>query len=231
MSDDWLEFVRDPNPWTPPDPAPAPVVTPRTVVRLWQKGDGPGLYSAIEANRPALLPFMVWALTDHRHVEDSIHYVESVRRRATSNDCTDFGMGIFDRETGEVLGGTGFIRIRAGAREAEVGYWVRGDRQGHGYCTEAIGALISSGLAPGGSGWGFRRIVVYNSTLNVASKRVCEKLGLRLEARLRKDRFLGPSGAHGPAGYQDTLGFAVLEDEWDFVTHRAKPDIAWPREE
>jgi RimJ/RimL family protein N-acetyltransferase len=226
MSDSWLRFVTDPNPWKAPRPLPAEAVTPRAVVRLYRKGDGPALYAAIDRSREALQPEMVWTFTNHHDVDDSIHFVEHCRRAAEAEDCLDFPMGIFDRETGEVIGGTGLHRIRPGRREGEIGYWISGHLHGRGLCTEAIGALMTCAFTPASEGgWGFRRIVITNSEHNVASRRVCEKLGLRLEMRMRKERWFGPPGVE--AGYVDTRGYAVLAEEWDAAAHRAKPGIGW----
>jgi RimJ/RimL family protein N-acetyltransferase len=222
MSDAWLKKLSDPSPWVAPAPRPPPIELDGFVVRLYAPGDGPKLFEAINADRAALLPWMAWSTTDHRSIDDSIHYVERVRRAAEKPDCLDFAMGIFDRASGTQLGGTGLHHIRPELRSAEIGYWVRGDRQRSGICTRAIGALISSALrCAADGGWGLRRIVIYNSIDNVGSRRVCERLGLRLEMRMRRERYLDP------LGYRDMLGFAVLDDEWDFDAQRTKPNIGW----
>lgn len=222
MTDSWKNKLHDPSPWVAPRPRPKPVETGNIVVRVYDKGDGPALFEAISAQREALLPWMAWAELDHQSVDDSIHFVERTRRAAEASDCLNFNMGIFDGREGTLLGGTGLHRIHPGYREAEIGYWVRGDRQRSGICTRAIGALISSALTSREEGgWGFRRIVIYNAVKNVASRRVCEHLGLRLELCAKKDRYLAP------LGYLDTLGFAVLADEWDFETDHAKSGIGF----
>lgn len=229
MSDSWIQLLSDPNPWVAPQPLPAPITTERLIVRLYQRGDGPALFESVVNERDALLPWIPWALTDHHDESDSIYFVERCRRAVENPGCLDFPMGIFDRQTGVLVGGTGLHRIRPQTREGEVGYWVRKSRQGQGLCTEATGALISQALtAADQGGWGFRRIVVYNAAGNLASRRVCEKLGLRLEARMKGRDFLGTRGPHGGVlGYQDVLGFAVLADEWDYAQRRAKAHIGW----
>lgn len=221
VSDAWLEKVRDPVPWSAPRPLPAAMEQDGLCVRLYEKGDGPALFSAVSEQRDALLPWMVWATTDHLSVDDSIHYVERFRRAALDPGCLDFPMGIWDTQSDQLIGATGLHRIHPELRDAEIGYWVRGDRQRLGVCTRAVGMLISSALRPAEQGgWGIRRIVIYNEVANVASRRVCEKLGLRLEMRMKQERYLSD-------GYRDTLGFAVLADEWDFRAQRALPGIAW----
>jgi RimJ/RimL family protein N-acetyltransferase len=228
MSDAWLQLVRDPEPWAAPRPLPCPVETERLLVRPYQRGDGPQLFASIAAERASILPWMVWAHTDHQSESDSVYYVERVRRALEDPACTDFPMAILDRHTGAMLGGTGLVRIRRELRDAEIGYWVLGSLRGQGLATEAVGGLISSALRPARSGgWGLRRVAVYTSTSNEASRRVCEKLGLRLEMRMKQERYLGAVGAHTAAGYHDVLGYAVLHDEWDFEAQRARPGIAW----
>lgn len=217
-----MSQIRDPAPWVQPDPLPDPARADELVIRRYERGDGPLLFAAIASNREALLPWMAWATTDHQSVEDSVHYVEGARRGMERPGCLEFPMAIVDRRDGTIVGGTGFHRIRPELREAEIGYWVRGDRQRSGICTRAIGALLSSALRPQQhGGWGFRRIVIFNAVQNVPSRRVCERLGLRLESRSRRDRYLAP------LGYHDTLGFAVLDDDWSFEQNRAKPGISW----
>ena len=225
--DSWLAYLRDPAPWRAPDPRPEGAETERALVRLYRFGDGPALFEAINASRDAILPWMTWASTDHQRVEHSIHYVERVRRAAARGDACDFPMGIFERRSGRLLGATGLHDIRPMLRQAEVGYWIRRDATGRGLCTEAIGALMGAALTPSSAGgWGLRRLIVYVATENVASRRVCEKLGLRLEGHMRAERYLGYPPDAAP-GYHDTYLFAVLADEWDHDAGRAKPGIGW----
>jgi RimJ/RimL family protein N-acetyltransferase len=229
MSDAWLQLMRDPEPWTAPRPLPAPVETERLTVRPYRRGDGPLLFEAIAADRGSLLPWMPWAHTDHQSEVDSVYYVERVRRAAEDSTCGDFPMAILDRDSGRMVGGTGLVRIRRELREAEIGYWVRGSQQGRGVATEAVGGLLSAALRPArGGGWGLRRVIVHTSAANHGSRRLCEKLGLRLEMRMKHERYLAAVGGHTATGYYDVLGYAVLHDEWDFDAHRARPGIAWP---
>lgn len=226
--DAWLKLLSDPNRWSPPTPRPTRVETERLAVRMYEPGDASSLFEAVDGDRANLLPWMVWAQTDHRCESDSAYFIEMTRRGWEKPDSTDFVMGIFDKQTGRLLGGTGLHRIRPGVREAEVGYWVHSSARGTGICTESTAALISAALrSQDKGGWGFRRIVVFNAVANMASRRVCEKLGLRLEQRTKQDRFAGSIGDNEALGYHDSLGYAVLADEWDFDRNRAKEGIGW----
>lgn len=222
MSDAWRAELADPNRWTPPKPLPV-VEVDYLVIRPYQKGDGPKLFAAVDDQREKISEWMSWCRTDHLSEDDSIHYVERHRRAMESADCLDFPLGIFDRRDGSLVGGTGFHRLHPEFRDAEIGYFIRGSHQGLGLCTRAVGALMSAGFrAAADGGWGFRRITILNASNNMRSRRVCEKLGLRLEMHMKAERY------QAPHGYLDMYGFAALADEWDFEQHRAKPDIAWP---
>ncbi|MEM9492528.1 MAG: GNAT family protein, partial [Myxococcota bacterium] len=193
MSDSWFNLLSDPRPWSPPIPLPGPLETARTVVRLYRRGDGPAVHATVASTRATLMPWMAWARTDHMEESDGVYFVERVRRSAELLDCRDFPLGIFDRASGELIGGTGIHRIRSDLHEGEIGYWMHHSRRGQGLCTEAVGALCSAALCRSeAGGWGLRRLVVFNAAANVASRRVCEKLGLRLEMRMREDRYQGP---------------------------------------
>jgi RimJ/RimL family protein N-acetyltransferase len=226
--DAWLKLLSDPDRWSAPTPRPTRIETERLVVRMYEPGDARALFEAVDGDRANLLPWMVWAQTDHMSESDSAYFIEMTRRKWEKPDGDDFVMGIFDRQSGRLLGGTGLHRIRAGVREGEVGYWVHSSVRGTGICTEAAGGLISAALrSQEEGGWGLRRIVVFNAVRNLASRRVCEKLGLRLEQRTKQDRYAGSLGESKALGYHDSLGYAVLADEWDFDRDRAKEGIGW----
>jgi len=224
----WLKLLSDPNRWTPPTPRPTRIETERLVVRVFEPDDAPAMFEAVNESRGSLLPWMVWAQTDHQSPPDSVYYIESTRRQWEKPDSTTFAMGIFEKSTGHFLGSTDLHGIRPELREAEVGYWIRASQRGTGICTEAAGAVISAALRPeDAGGWGLRRIVVFTAAENMPSRRVCEKLGLRLEQRRKQDRYQGAFGDHQSLGYHDSVGYAVLAGEWDFDRDRAKEGIGW----
>lgn len=228
MSEAWRRRVTDPNPWVPPSPLPGPLETPRALIRAYEKGDGPRMHEAIAGHREALLPWMLAASTDHQVVEDSNYFVERCIRTMEKPECNDYLFGVFEPRSGALLGGVGIHRIERGFRCGEIGYWIRGDWHGRGLATEVAGHLTSSALTPASNGgWGFRRAVLFCDAANVASARVADKLGYRLEQRCRAERYTDYHG-DGRDPYVDTLGFAVLATEWDFTAHRAKRGIGWP---
>lgn len=207
----------EPNPWVKPDPLPVPITTARTIIRPFEMADAPSLLAALEVDRSKIVPWMAWANDENLDIPGCHFTIERFRRQHAGPACNSYVLGVFDRGTGEVIGGTGLHDIRAYWRQAEIGYWLRPDRWGRGLMPEAVSGLISSAFRPvDAGGWGLRRIVIYCAEQNRNSARVCEKLGLRVELRAKMERYVEG------LGYHDCLGFAVLADEWDGVNHRPR---------
>ena len=203
-----------PRPWTPPQPLPVPLETNRLVLRWLAPEDAPALHAAVDGHREALLPWLPWAADDHATVEASRSRIDWLAgmREGPEVQVPDYTLGIFEKGSGELLGGTGLHRILPAHRDAEVGYWLRGDRWGEGFCTEATSGLISSAFRD----WGFRRIRIVCSAANGPSRRIPERLGIRQEGCERANRWVD---GHG---WTDTLTYGVLADEWDDEAERVR---------
>ncbi len=201
-----------PAPWKPPSPLPVERRTARLVLRYFVPEDAEKLIAALNIERHTYLPWLPWVATDNRDVAEAIFSCVRFRRERERESPTpdNFVVGIFDRATGDVIGGTGLHRVVHAQHEAEIGYWVRADRRGQGLCTEATAGMISWGLTPQSEGgWGFHRVHIRVAGTNAASRRVPEKLGLNKDARLRGDRWV----PH--VGWDDTLVWSALAEEWD----------------
>ena len=102
------------------------------------------------------------------------------------------------------IGGTGFHKIDWGDRWGEIGilignkeYWNRG------YGTEATRTLVRWGF----DGLNLNRIWLRVYEDNARAIRCYEKVGFRIEGRLRQDRFRD-------GRYLDTIIMAILRDEF-----------------
>lgn len=178
------------------------------------------MFEMFETSRAGLLPWLPFVKDEHRCVEESTFHIERMARNRRDSPGVDYTMGIFDRATGRPVGGTGLHRINAAMHEAEIGYYIRTGRRGEGLCTEAVRGLISWAFQPPGTppfgGWGLRRLHVRCASGNLASQRVPRKLGLREEARLVAERWVEG------LGWNDTLVWGVLAQEWDTEHQRLK---------
>ena len=202
-----------PEPWTAPDPLPLPIETPRFVIRPYTHDDAPALFDAVESSRDRLLPWLPWAATDNRSLAECHYTIEKFARDMATPTCAMYVLGVFERDTGRLVGGTGLHSIRPDRLDAEFGYWTRLDRHRTGVCTEATRYLISSALTPQPRGWGFRRLVVFANASNPASAGVPRTIGLRQEVDAKAQRWLDT------VGWDGWLGWGVLAEEWDCEQH------------
>ncbi len=204
--------------WTPPDPLPVRVETPRLILRVYGIDDAPALFEAVSTGRDSLLPWMVWARDTHRDLAETTHFITSKMMHLREPDKLDnVVLGVFERESGRLVGGTGIHGVTRDTCAAEAGYWIRGDARGQGYATEAARHVISWALRPRAeNGMGFRRIRIYCSAANAPSRRVVEKLGVRQEVHQRDDFFVPD------VGVTDRLGWGVMAEEWDCHEHRSR---------
>ena len=88
--------------------------------------------------------------------------------------------------------------------QAEIGWILSPDHQGHGFASEAVGELVRVCF----DDLGLRRLTAIAFAGNPASVRVMEKAGMRQEALHRRESL------HRDLGWVDSVVYALLADEW-----------------
>ena len=214
-----MSLISSEHIWLRPDPLPDPVaVSERLVIRWYERDDAGAIFETINQGREALVTFLPWVRTSHRTPLQSRDFVDFATRARNLAAADDFVMGVFERDGGALVGGSGFHRIDALNATAEIGYWIAGDKRRRGYACESTAALLTVGFRD----WGFRRIKLCCAAINEGSIAVIEKLGARLEAVERAERRLP---GHG---WIDALTYALLADEWDPETRRGPGGSSLP---
>jgi RimJ/RimL family protein N-acetyltransferase len=211
-----LNFPASGLAWTAPNPLRCELATARVVVRPYRLDDAEAVFRVINDSREHLLPWMPWARGHRQPAETAKYVAEQIIALTAGPAFNAIGLGVFDKATGDFLGGTGVHDVRPDTASCETGYWVRPDRCGRGLATEACALAISWALTDQSlGGLGLRRVRVYCSSANLPSRRIPEKLGLTAEVHQREDYYvegLGPT---------DRLGWGVMTREWDTRAHRA----------
>jgi RimJ/RimL family protein N-acetyltransferase len=151
------------------------------------------LWAATEASLPELRAWMWWA--DQTTPDSTREFAEEAERLREEGMSYQFVI----RDDAGVAGAGGVEIHGAERRIGEVGYWIRTDRTGRGYATEAVRAVVDFAFAE----LGLYRLELRAGVENRASQRVAEKAGFRREGRLRQ------GCAHGQAGY-DCYLFGLL---------------------
>jgi RimJ/RimL family protein N-acetyltransferase len=109
----------------------------------------------------------------------------------------------------------GDVVIKAGQladQQVEIGWALNPDYHGRGLATEAARELLAIAFGE----LGMHRAWAQLDPRNVASARVCERLGMRREAHFRQDIWF--KGEWG-----DTYVYAILADEWLAGASPAQP--------
>ena len=184
---------------------PDELVGERVVVRPFADSDADALYQAIDESREHLMPWMPWS-QDYHSVEDARAYTR--RSRANWLLRQELAVGIFERGSGRVLGGSGLARINWERRLFEIGYWLRATAQGHGYMQETVRLLTRLAF----DDLQANRVEIRMDARNVRSKRVPERLGFVFEGTLRRAGELDESGR--PA---DRHVYALIREDFELL--------------
>ena len=106
------------------------------------------------------------------------------------------------KDSGQLIGNIGIRKENSSDHQAELGYEINPKFWGQGYASEAALAMRNFGFKK----LGLHRIWAHCLEENIASRRVLEKVGMRLEGTLRDDEFFKER-------YWNTCMYAILINE------------------
>ena len=181
---------------------PERLVGRRVLVRPYEISDAAAVREAVEESREQLRPWMPWWDT-HRTIEESVDFCARSKARWLLRE--NMNLGVWERETGRYLGGSGFHDPSWTVRKFEIGYWLRTSAVGQGYMTEVVKVLTRGAFEH----FGANRVEIRCDTRNERSRRVAERCGYTLEGTLRRDT-LTTEGA-----LRDTHVFSMVREEYD----------------
>jgi RimJ/RimL family protein N-acetyltransferase len=120
-----------------------------------------------------------------------------------------------ERSTGAFLGWFGLQpAVGRPSDEAELAYRLRRSSWGRGYATEGARALVHKAFAE----LGLRRVYAETMAINVASRRVMEKAGLR-HVRTFHPEFDDPI----PGTEEGEVEYALTREEWERTRRPRRP--------
>jgi [ribosomal protein S5]-alanine N-acetyltransferase len=151
--------------------------TERLTLRPFTDADGDALF-ALHSSAHVLRYWDSPPWTERGRAE---RFVATCRQMADEGTGARLAMDL--RSDGSFIGWCTLSRWNPDFRSASLGYCLTDAAWGHGYATEAVGALLR---------WAFdaldlNRVQAEADTRNVASARVLEKVGFVLEGTLRED--------------------------------------------
>jgi RimJ/RimL family protein N-acetyltransferase len=175
-----------------------PLETERLVLRAFEESDLDALYKAqsdVEVAR--------WLYNEPRTLEQTRDLLGRKIAGELLAEDDWLGAAVIERETGHFVGDMSLHWVSEQHKTGEIGFILDPDHQGRGYATEAAGALLGFAF----DGMGFHRVIGRTEARNVASARVLEKLGMRLEAHLVENEWV-------KGEWSSELVYAMLEHEW-----------------
>ncbi|NTV39304.1 MAG: GNAT family N-acetyltransferase [Demequinaceae bacterium] len=152
------------------------IETERLVLRCYQASDADEMSRVITASRHYLAPWMPWARDEPISAPERAELIATFIR--DYDEGTEFVMGIFGRDTGAYVGGTG-LHTRLGQGILEIGYWIAADQQRNGFVTEAAAALTQVSIDFAGA----ERVEIHHVPTNLHSRAVPERLEFTYEGR------------------------------------------------
>lgn len=170
------------------------IETDRLVLRNFRRSDAAGLFAYLR--EPKASCFLWLKLADLQEAE-----AEAEKRSAD-----DEHIAICLKGTGQLIGDLFAVPE---TDTFSVGWNFNPDFSGQGYALEAARALFSDLFEHKGA----RRLYAYVEDHNIASQRLCERLGMRKEGLFVEFVSFKNDDAGDPV-YENTMQYAILHREW-----------------
>ncbi len=134
-------------------------------------------------------------------LEDALGFIRFAHKQMKKG--REYHLGIELKITGQIIGMIGMMKISQKHRHAETGYWLGKSYWGKGYAGEALRLMLK---------FGFEQLKLVRITAgvmhpNLASARMLERVGFKLEGRFRKS-FM----QYGQ--WLDELRYGILREEF-----------------
>jgi RimJ/RimL family protein N-acetyltransferase len=160
---------------------------------------------------PLYLRYYEWTERTPEAVQEFVGWFMDHQKQ---NPRIKFQLSITLKSNNLLIGNCGLRMDEVNALEADIGYELDPRYWNHGYATEAASTMVDFGF----SHFGVRRVWSWCVADNVGSAHVLEKLGMRLEGRLREKEYY-------KGKWWDTLMYAILADEWQ--EHKKIHPVRW----
>lgn len=176
-----------------------PIVTPRLVLRPFNRADVDAVFSY--RRLPEVAKYLFDEPMNHDECADAVR--ARAGQIAFGSEGDKILLAVEEREGGRVVGEVSLIWRSVADLQAEVGYILHPQVWGRGYATEGARALLAFAF----ESMGLHRVYARCDARNTASSGVMRRLGMRQEAHLREH-------AQVKGRWDEELSYAILESEW-----------------
>lgn len=171
------------------------ITTERLILRNFRKSDAAGLFAYLHEPR-------VTCFLDNR-LDD----LDAAAQEAGKRGESDEHIAICLKESGALIGD--LFAMPEPPDTYSVGWNFNVDFAGQGFAFEAASAVFDYLFATKQA----RRLYAYVEEDNAASRRLCERLGMRREG-VFKEFVSFTEDAEGAPLYENTMQYAILRKEW-----------------
>jgi len=140
--------------------------------------------AACESKGGEFTRWMPWCHESYS-ISDSEEFVKSMQ--SSWENGTDFGFAIFESDAVNIVGGVGLNQFNTMHNFANLGYWVKPSKQGHGIASTAVRMLAAAAF----EALTTNRIEILAAIENAASRRAAEKAGANFEGVSRNRLLIG----------------------------------------
>lgn len=154
------------------------------VFRPFVPGDAPAFVEAVVESVATLSPWMPWARADYSRA-DALAWIGHCRQGWQERSSFEFG--IFDAQSGALVGGCGLNQVNRLHEFCNLGYWIRQCAQRRGAATQAVRTLSRYAFDE----LKLDRVEIVVGVGNAASLGVARKAGAVEEGMARKRLKLG----------------------------------------
>ena len=156
------------------------IITENLVLRKYEIAFAPMLFeAAIESKGGDFSHWMPWCHENYTMEESEDFIAKSIENW---NNQTEYDYAIFDAQDETFLGGVSLNLLNRERGSANLGYWVRTNRQKRGIAQAAARLLAKTGFED----LELNRIEIAMAIENYASQKTAEKSGATREGTLRK---------------------------------------------
>lgn len=175
-----------------------PIETARLVLRPLTENDLDSMlaYRSLDS----VARFQFWAPHSREMMQDVL---AEMLEAAAEDPRMEHVLAVVRRDTGAMIGDVVLMIRDREARQGEIGFTFHPDHGGHGFATEAAGAMVAFGF----EALALHRIFGRCDALNEPSFRLMERLGMRREAHFREHALF-------KGRWDEEFHYAILEDEW-----------------
>jgi len=178
---------------------PAPLVTPRLLLRRLERSDAAGLASY--RSLPEVARHQSWTSFG---LDDATRLIKSQRRTQPGVPGTWFQLAIVEKTDRNLVGDCGLHCTQAEPHQLEIGITLAPTYQRRGYATEALESVLAFGF----SVLKVHRLSAVTAAENTAAAALFRRLGFRKEAHFLEHRWFKDR-------WESEFVFGLLRREWE----------------